>query len=112
MQVQSTEAFLKQKLYNLRKALWEKHRATSTQLDVAEKYLLGASGTSLLVDYACSLHNQPTEILREKALLFVQFCGVPNDQQKEATTLVVRYMNMFLSVTNPGDSVHERVFAI
>jgi hypothetical protein len=104
-----TTQFLKTKLYNLRQALWQKHGANEAQLDAAEKYLIGRGdadngerSASSLVQYACSLHGQSPEVLRTKATLFVQFCGVPEQEQDKAATLVVQYMDMFLAVTHPG----------
>ena len=101
-----TTQFLKTKLYNLRQALWQKHGANEAQLDAAEKYLLignvGKDEDASLVRYACSLHGQSPEALRTKATLFVQFCGVPEQEQEKAATLVVQYMDCFLAVTHPG----------
>ena len=57
---------------------------------------------SSLVKYACSLHGQSPQALRIKATVFVQFCGVPEQEQDKAATLVVQYMDMFLAVTHPG----------
>ena len=111
MHAQTTSSFLKTKLYNLRRTLWLTHGANEAQLDLAEKFLVGSctsttdggDGDSLLVKYACSLHNQSPESLRAKATTFVQFCSVPDKEQDEAVKLVVRYMDVFLAVVNPGD---------
>jgi hypothetical protein len=110
MHAQTTSSFLKTKLYNLRRTLWLTHGANEAQLDLAEKFLVGGTSTtdgddgdSLLVKYACSLHNQSPESLRAKATTFVQFCGVPEKEQEKAAKLIVRYMDVFLAVVNPGD---------
>jgi hypothetical protein len=103
-----TTEFLKRKLHNLRQALLQKHNASESQLAVAETFLIGDANNddddkgASLVQYACSLHGQSPKALRTKATLFVQFCGVPEQEQGKASTLVVKYMDMFLAVTHPG----------
>ena len=105
-----TTEFLKRKLHNLRQALLQKHNASESQLATAETFLIGDANNddddddkgASLVQYACSLHGQSPEALRTKAILFVQFCGVPEQDQDKAATLVVQYMDMFLAVTHPG----------
>jgi hypothetical protein len=83
--------------------LWLTHGANEEKLDRAEEFLIGSTDDdSSLVQYACSLHGQSPEALRTKATLFVQFCGVPEQEQDKAALLVVQYMDMFLAVTHPG----------
>ena len=109
MHCTTTDQFLKTKLFNLRQALWQKHKAKEAQLDAAETFLIGDASndddgdkSASLVRYACSLHGLSPEALRIKATVFVQFCGVPEQEQDRAATLVVQYMDMFLAVTHPG----------
>ena len=67
MRVQTIDEFMKTKLFNLRRTLWEDHGADAAQLDRAEAFLLvgqsetndngGTSSGSKLVSYANTLHN-------------------------------------------------------
>ena len=108
MKVSKTSDFLQVKLFNLRRALWQKHGANEAKLDAAGTFLVGSSsddsddGGVKLVQYACSLHSQPPASLRAKATMLVQFCGVPEDQQIEAVSLVLQYMDMCIAVVQPG----------
>ena len=88
----------------------QKHNASESQLAAAETFLIGDTNNddddndkgASLVKYACGLHGHSPEALHTKATLFVQFCGVPEQEQEKAATLVVQYMDMFLAVTYPG----------
>ena len=104
MHVQSTSSFLKTKLYNLRRTLWLTHGANESQLDLAEKFLVGATADQsddALMKFACSLHNQSPDSLRAKATTFVEFCSVPEREREDAVKVVVSYMDMFIAVVSP-----------
>ena len=113
MRVQTIDEFMKTKLFNLRRTLWEDHGADAAQLDRAEAFLLvgqsetndngGTSSGSKLVSYASTLHNQSPDSMRQKAGLLVAFCCVPAAQRDAAVRCVLQYMDCFIAVVQPAD---------
>ena len=99
MRVLETETFLRQKLFNLRRRLWEDHGADARQLDVIEAHLTADSEKGLTT-YASQLHQRWCD-LPTRAAQIVEFVAVPEQNKEKAIEVVKEYLTAFVSVVQP-----------
>ena len=99
MRVVQTETWLRQKLFNLRRRLWEEFKADARQLDVIEAHLTADSEKGLTT-YASQLHQRWCD-LPTRARQIVDFVAVPEEHREKAVEVVKEYLTAFVSVVQP-----------